>query len=106
MVKRGLLTEKERTLLTTSKVSATSRHNVILMWLFRTAIDARKAGHFEGGFGFEQNILLRVEEVRAEANYMECILRGRMPFGYAHIVQVLVDVVSGLYPVSEFILDL
>jgi len=102
MVKRGLLTEKERTLLTTSKVSATSRHNVILMWLFRTAIDARKAGHFEGGFGFEQNILLRVEEVRAEANYMECILRGRMPFGYAHIVQVLVDVVSGLYPVMAF----
>ncbi|KAL7456188.1 hypothetical protein ACHAWC_007707 [Mediolabrus comicus] len=102
MVKRGLITEKERILLTTSKVSATSRHNVILMWLFRTAIDARKAGHFEGGFGFEQNILLRVEEIRAEANYMECILRGRMPFSYAHIVQILVDSVTGLYPVMAF----
>ena len=31
MVKRGLITEKERILLTTSKVSATSRHNVILI---------------------------------------------------------------------------
>ena len=102
MVKRGLITEKERILLTTSKVSATSRHNVILMWLLRTVIDARKAGHFEGGFGFEQNILLRVEEIRAEANYMECILRGRMPFSYAHIVQILVDSVTGLYPVMAF----
>lgn len=102
LAKRGLITEKERILLTTSKVSATSRHNVILMWLLRTVIDARKAGHFEGGFGFEQNILLRVEEIRAEANYMECILRGRMPFSYAHIVQILVDSVTGLYPVMAF----
>ena len=53
----------------------------------------------DGGFGFEQNILLRVEEIRAEANYMECILRARMPFSYAHIVQVLVDLVTWLYPV-------
>uniref|UniRef100_A0A6T8HW31 Uncharacterized protein n=1 Tax=Proboscia inermis TaxID=420281 RepID=A0A6T8HW31_9STRA len=65
----------------------------------RTAIDARKAGHFDGGFGFEQNILLRVEEIRAEGNYMECILRARFPFSYVHIVQVLVDLVTWLYPV-------
>jgi len=44
MAKRGLMTEKERTLMVNSQVSATSRHNVVLMWLFRTAIDARKAG--------------------------------------------------------------
>ena len=130
MAKRGLMTEKERTLMVNSQVSATSRHNVVLMWLFRTAIDARKAGkviypygcvnsgssstlhyklnilpriyftgHMDGGFGFEQNILLRVEEIRAEANYMERILRARMPFSYAHIVQVLVDLVTWLYPV-------
>lgn len=33
---------------------------------------------------------------------MECILRGRMPFGYAHIVQVLVNLISWLYPVMAF----
>jgi len=99
MVKRGLLTEKEHSLLTNSQVPVTVRHNVVLMWIFRTAIDSRKAGHFDGGFGFEQNLLLRIEEIRAEGNYMECILRARLPFSYVHIVQVLVDLVTWLYPI-------
>ena len=103
MVSRGLLTEKEHALLINSQVSALSLHNQLLMWTFRLASDGRKAGHFEGGFGFEQNILQKVEEIRAEGNWMECTLRGRMPFSYAHVVQVLVDVVTGLYPISEFI---
>eukprot|EP00578_Thalassiosira_sp_NH16_P029658 CAMPEP_0181076280 /NCGR_PEP_ID=MMETSP1071-20121207/336_1 /TAXON_ID=35127 /ORGANISM="Thalassiosira sp., Strain NH16" /LENGTH=580 /DNA_ID=CAMNT_0023157453 /DNA_START=153 /DNA_END=1892 /DNA_ORIENTATION=- len=102
MIRRGLLTDKEHSILINSRVTATARHNVVLMWAFRMAIDARKAGHFEGGFGYEQNILLRVEEIRSCGNWMECILRGRMPFGYAHIVQVLVSLVTWLYPIMAF----
>ena len=61
MVARGLLTEKEHSILINSRVTATARHNEVLMWMFRTVMDARKAGHFDGGFGFEQNVLLRVQ---------------------------------------------
>ncbi|KAL7550581.1 hypothetical protein ACHAWF_015292 [Thalassiosira exigua] len=102
MVKRGLLTEKEYSILTDSKVSLTNRHNQVLMWVVRTALDARKAGHFEGGFGFEQNILLRVQEIRSQGNFMQCVLQGRLPFGYAHIVQVLVDMVCWMYPIMAY----
>lgn len=58
---RGLLTEKEHSILINSRVTPTARHNEVLMWMLRTLLDARKAGHFDGGFGFEQNILLRVQ---------------------------------------------
>eukprot|EP00571_Detonula_confervacea_P002973 CAMPEP_0172314520 /NCGR_PEP_ID=MMETSP1058-20130122/22741_1 /TAXON_ID=83371 /ORGANISM="Detonula confervacea, Strain CCMP 353" /LENGTH=568 /DNA_ID=CAMNT_0013028411 /DNA_START=254 /DNA_END=1960 /DNA_ORIENTATION=- len=102
MVNRGLLTEKEHSILINSRVSATARHNEVLMWMFRTAMDARNSGHFDGGFGFEQNTLLRVQEIRAQGNYMECILQGRMPVGYINFVQVLVDTISWMYPIMAF----
>jgi len=102
MVTRGLLTEKEHTILINSRVAATARHNEVLMWMFRTALDARRAGHFYGGYGFEQNLLLRIQEIRGEGNYMEAILRGRMPFFYAHIVQILVGFITIFYPFVAF----
>ena len=102
MVTRGLLTEKEHTILINSRVAATARHNEVLMWMFRTALDARRAGHFYGGYGFEQNLLLRIQEIRGEGNYMEAILRGRMPFFYAHIVRILVGFITIFYPFVAF----
>lgn len=102
MVGRGLLTNNERKYLMNSKVSATARHNEVLMWCFRTALDATKAGHLDGGYGFEQNLFQRIQEIRAQGNYMESVLRGRIPFAYIHIVQVLVDTVLWAYPVTAF----
>jgi hypothetical protein len=102
MVSRGLLTNGERKYLVSSKVSAASRHNAVLMWCFRTALDATKAGHLDGGYGFEQNLFERIQEIRSQGNYMECVLRGRLPFAYVHIVQVLVDAVLWSYPIVAF----
>lgn len=102
MVARGLMTPSERKYLVSSKVSATSRHNEVLMWCFRTALDATRAGHLDGGYGFEQNLFQRIQEIRAQANYMEAVLRGRLPFAYIHIVQVLVDAVLWAYPIMAF----
>jgi len=102
MVTRGLLTEKEHAILINSRVAATARHNQVLMWMFRTALDARRAGHFYGGYGFEQNLLLKIQEIRGQGNYMEAILRGRMPFFYAHIVRILVGFITLFYPLVAF----
>jgi Bestrophin, RFP-TM, chloride channel len=98
MVSRGLLTPNERKYLISSKVTATSRHNEVLMWLFRTSLDAARAGHLDGGYGFEQNLFQRIQEIRAQGNYMSAVLVGRIPFAYIHIVQVLVDAVLWAYP--------
>jgi len=102
MEQRGLVTPKERKVLIGAQVSATQRFNVVLMWILRTIIDGRKAGYVEGGLGLEPQIIGKVQEIRAQANSMEAELRGRMPFAYAHVVQVLVDAVLWMYPVGAF----
>ena len=102
MVSRGLLSTKERQVLLDANVSITQRHNVVLMWIFRVVIEGCKARHIGGGFGFEQQMMARIQEIRACGNSMESILKARLPFAYAHIVQVLVDAVLWLYPVMAF----
>ncbi|EEC51745.1 predicted protein [Phaeodactylum tricornutum CCAP 1055/1] len=92
MVDRGLLTSRE----------PTQRHNAVLMWIFRAIIDGRRAGLLDGGPGFEQQVMNKVQEIRAQANSMESELRGRMPFAYAHVVQVLVDLILWMYPIGAF----
>lgn len=102
MVSRGLMTDKERQALRSASIPATQRHNAVLMWIFRVVVEGRRAGHIEGGFGFEQQLLERVQEIRGQANSIEGELKGRMPFAYAHIVQVLVDAILWLYPVMAY----
>ena len=102
MVYRGLMTPKERKVLIKAPVAATQRHNAVLMWILRAVIEGRKAGHIDGGFGFEQQMMSKIQEIRAQANSMESVLRGRMPFAYAHIVQVLIDAVLWMYPIMAF----
>lgn len=72
------------------------------MWLFRTSLDAARAGHLDGGYGFEANLFQRIQEIRAQGNYMSAVLVGRIPFAYIHIVQVLVDAVLWAYPIMAF----
>ena len=52
MVERGILTPKEREILTDAEVPATQRHNAVLVWLIRLFLEGRQAGVFEGGTGF------------------------------------------------------
>lgn len=89
MVSRGIMTHDERIILKQAAVPANSRHNVVLMWLFRTHLQGCKAGVIEGGAGLEVQLIGRVQEIRGLANGMESVLKGRMPFAYAHIVQVV-----------------
>lgn len=79
LVERGVMTREERrVLLEASKVSATQRFNVILMWIGRSIIEGRKAGLLEGGPGFEQSIINKLQDARGQANSIESQLRGRM----------------------------
>ena len=78
MVARGLLTARERQCLVRANIPATQRHNAVLMWMLRTVIEGRKAGCLDGGFGFEQQMVTKTQEIRAQGNSMESVLRGRM----------------------------
>jgi hypothetical protein len=66
MVERGLMTAKEREVLIRAPISATQRHNTVLMWTFRAILDASKAGIVDGGPGFEQQMISKVQEIRVQ----------------------------------------
>ncbi|KAL7457169.1 hypothetical protein ACHAWC_010052 [Mediolabrus comicus] len=98
LVERGILTAKEREILSDAEVPATQRHNAVLIWLIRLFLEGRQSGIFEGGTGFEQQFMEKCHVIRAQYGAIGDELQGRMPLAYAHIVQVLLDVVLWMYP--------
>ena len=102
LVERGLMTPLEREVLINAKLPATQRHNAVLLWILRTFIEGTKAGHFTGGAGFEQQFIEKAHVCRAAYGAIGDELQGRMPLAYAHIVQVLVDLVLALYPFMAY----
>ena len=102
LVERGLITEHERSILSDAQLPVTQRHNILLLWIMRLFIDARKAGHVEGGPGLESEFLEKCHVIRAQYGAIGDELQGRMPFAYAHVVQVLVDVILWMYPFMAF----
>jgi hypothetical protein len=97
LVERGLITPREREILVDAEVPATQRHNCILLWIVRSFIEASESGHFHGGAGFEEQFLEKVHVTRASYGAIGDELQGRMPLAYAHIVQVLVDLILWMY---------
>merc|ERR1711862_1085583 len=77
-----------------------------MLWIVRVVIEGRAAGHFVGGAGFEAEFLEKVHVIRAQVGGIGDELQGRMPLAYAHIVQVLVDVILLLYPFMALTSDM
>lgn len=102
LVERGLLTKQERRVLVDAEIPATQRHNAVLLWIMRAFVEGREAGHFAGGAGFEDQWLEKVHVCRAQYGGIGDELQGRMPLAYAHIVQVLVDIILWMYPFMAF----
>ena len=98
LVERGLMTASEREILVDAEIPATQRHTAVLLWIVRTFVEGREAGHFLGGAGFEEQILEKVHVTRAQYGAIGDELQGRLPLAYAHIVQVLVDIILWMYP--------
>eukprot|EP00980_Cylindrotheca_fusiformis_P024258 scaffold11680_cov142-Cylindrotheca_fusiformis.AAC.16 len=102
LVDRGLLTPQERESLVEANIPPTQRHSVLLMWMIRLFVEGRASGHILGGDGFEQHTLDKFHIIRAQYGAIGDELQGRMPLAYAHIVQVLVDVILWMYPAMAF----
>lgn len=102
LVERGLMTMREREVLVDAEIPATQRHNAVLLWIVRTFVEGKEAGHFLGGAGFETLFMDKVHLCRAQYGAIGDELQGRMPLAYAHIVQVLVDMILWMYPFMAF----
>ncbi|KAL3945908.1 MAG: hypothetical protein SGBAC_000059 [Bacillariaceae sp.] len=102
LVERGLLTPQERESLVEANIPPTQRHSAILMWMIRLFVEGRASGHILGGDGFEQHTLDKFHIIRAQYGAIGDELQGRMPLAYAHIVQVLVDLILWTYPLMAF----
>jgi Bestrophin, RFP-TM, chloride channel len=102
LVERGLMTAQEREVLVDAGIPATQRHSVVLMWMIRLFIEGRASGHIQGGAGFESETMHKFHIIRSQYGAIGDELQGRMPLAYAHIVQVLVDVILWMFPVMAF----
>ena len=102
LVERGLMTSQEREVLVEANIPGTQRHSAILMWMIRLFREGLDSGHILGHSGFEQQTMEKFHVIRAQFGGIGDELQGRMPLAYAHIVQVLVDVILWLYPIMSF----
>jgi hypothetical protein len=102
LVERGLMTAQERQVLVDAAIPATQRHSAILMWMMRLFIEGRASGHILGGDGFEQQTMEKFHIIRAQYGAIGDELQGRMPLAYAHVVQILVDLILWMYPAMAF----
>ena len=102
MVERGLMTPTEKQVLVDAEVAPTQRHNAVILWIMRCFVEGCRAGHFQGGDGFEQQFLEKAHVIRSQYGAIGDELQGRMPLAYAHLVQILVDTVLYMYPVMAF----
>ncbi len=102
LVERGLMTETEREVLVDAVIPATQRHSVVLMWMIRLFVEGRAAGHIQGGHGFESETMHKFHIIRSQYGAIGDELQGRMPLAYAHIVQVLVDLILWMFPIMAF----
>lgn len=82
LVERHIITPREREILVSaSKLPATQKHNMVLLWITRAVIEAREAGHIRGGSGFEEQFLEKIDSIRANYGAIGGELQARMPFG-------------------------
>lgn len=82
LVERHIITPREREILVSaSKLPATQKHNMVLLWITRAVIEAREAGHIRGGNGFEEQFLEKIDSIRANYGAIGGELQARMPFG-------------------------
>ena len=102
LVERGIMTQQELQILVDLKLPATQRHHAVLLWILRSFLEGREAGHFLGGAGFEEQIIEKFHVTRQQYGAISDELHGRMPLAYSHIVQVLVDVILYMYPFMAF----
>jgi len=102
LVERGLMTATELDVLVDAVIPATQRHSVVLMWMIRLFIEGRESGHIQGGHGFESETMHKFHIIRSQYGAIGDELQGRMPLAYAHIVQVLVDLILWMFPFMAF----
>ena len=96
------MTAQEREVLVDAVIPATQRHSVVLMWMIRLFVEGRAAGHIQGGHGFESETMHKFHIIRSQYGAIGDELQGRMPLAYAHIVQVLVDLILWMFPIMAF----
>lgn len=106
LVERGLMTATEREVLVDAVIPATQRHSVVLLWMIRLFVDGRNSGHIQGGHGFEAETMHKFHIIRSQYGAIGDELQGRMPLAYAHIVQILVDLILWMFPIMAFSMDM
>ena len=96
------LTHEEIETLLASGLPPSQYPYILLEWVGLYALEGLRTGTFDGGAGVESQIMRRLTEVRAEYFSIGDFQAGRMPLAYVQLVQVLVDSLVWLSPISLY----
>ena len=109
LVRRGVLTERERTALLSTNLPAKQWHWPILEWIVVRIADARKPSEslggrklLGGGDAVHHVLLDKCCLLRSTCASIPDDIAGRMPMAYVHFVQVLVDSLVALAPFALY----
>lgn len=102
LVEAKELTPEERKALMYCGLPPSQYPYVLLEWVGLYAMQGMRDGLLDGGFGLEDQLMKRFTDVRAEYFSIGDLTAGRMPLAYVQLVQILVDTVVWLAPVSLY----
>ena len=102
LVDRGLMTEREYFVMTSSGVSPSARHNVVIGWIMARTVDGRARDTLEFGAGTESVFVNNILELRAKCNSIPDETVARMPLAYVHLVHLLTDSLLIVAPVALY----
>jgi hypothetical protein len=96
------LTPAEKKALMYSGLPPSQYSYVLLEWVGLYTMQGLRDGVLDGNFGLEDQLLKKLTDVRAEYFSIGDLTAGRMPIAYVQLVQILVDVVTWLSPISLY----
>jgi len=102
LVAAGELTPEEAAALLGTGLPPSQYTYVLMEWVGLHAMSGISDGTLRGGNGFEDNLLRRLTELRAQYFNIGDYAAGRMPLAYVQLVQVLVDSLVFLSPFALY----
>jgi len=102
LITAGELTPEEAAALLGTGLPPSQYTYVLMEWVGLHAMSGISDGTLRGGNGFEDNLLRRLTELRAQYFNIGDYAAGRMPLAYVQLVQVLVDSLVFLSPFALY----
>merc|ERR1711862_596910 len=102
LVNTGQLTKDEADALMSCNLPPSQYAYILLVWVGTYCMEGIQKGLLVGGYGFEENLLSQLTQLCGSMFDIDDFRAGRMPLAYVQLVQILVDSLIFLAPISLY----